>query len=137
MNHCVFFLGVVDFDYRGSVGVILFNHSDQDFVVKHGDRVAQGILERIVIANVQEVAELDDTDRGASGFGSTGTSSLPVAEGTLNQHFKCDSSLGLAGVANIIMTPATVVPLTHVLSDSSLKLTGTPSIAMTYNHGKL
>jgi len=42
--------GVIDYDYRGNVGVILFNHSDQDFTVKVGDRVAQLILERISMA---------------------------------------------------------------------------------------
>jgi len=74
-----FYLGVCDQDFRGNVSVILFNHSNQDFIVKHGDRVAQGILEKIVIADVQEVEELDATDRGAGGFGSTGTGSLGIA----------------------------------------------------------
>jgi dUTP pyrophosphatase len=46
--------------------------------VKQGDRIAQLILERIMTPKVQEVQELDDTDRGAGGFGSTGVSSLPV-----------------------------------------------------------
>ncbi|CAI5467995.1 unnamed protein product [Closterium sp. Yama58-4] len=66
--------GVVDYDYRGNVGVILFNHSDKDFSVKVGDRVAQLILERIVTPDVVEVEELDETTRGAGGFGSTGGS---------------------------------------------------------------
>ena len=64
--------GVVDFDYRGNVGVVLFNHSEDDFEVKRGDRVAQLILECISMASVEEVKELDDTVRGSSGFGSTG-----------------------------------------------------------------
>ena len=66
--------GVVDYDYRGNVGVILFNHSDVDFEIKHGDRVAQLILERITTPEVLEVEDLDDTARGAGGFGSTGVS---------------------------------------------------------------
>ncbi|CAI5495669.1 unnamed protein product, partial [Closterium sp. Naga37s-1] len=66
--------GVVDYDYRGNVGVILFNHSDNDFPVKVGDRVAQLILERIMTPDVVEVEELDETTRGAGGFGSTGGS---------------------------------------------------------------
>jgi dUTP pyrophosphatase len=66
--------GVVDSDYRGNVGVILFNHSDVDFEIKHGDRVAQLILERIATPEVVEVEDLDDTARGAGGFGSTGVS---------------------------------------------------------------
>ncbi len=64
--------GVIDSDYRGNVGVILFNHSDQDFPVKTGDRIAQLILEKIEIADVQEVKELNETERGEGGFGSTG-----------------------------------------------------------------
>lgn len=64
--------GVVDYDYRGNVGVILFNHSDSDFVVRKGDRVAQLILERILTPEVVEVEDLEATDRGAGGFGSTG-----------------------------------------------------------------
>jgi len=65
--------GVVDYDYRGPVGVILFNHSDVDFAVSKGDRVAQMILEKIVTPEILEVEELSDTKRGAGGFGSTGT----------------------------------------------------------------
>ncbi|KAK9841037.1 hypothetical protein WJX81_007151 [Elliptochloris bilobata] len=65
--------GVVDEDYRGEVGVVLFNHSVVDFQVKAGDRVAQLILERIVTPDVAEVENLDETLRGAGGYGSTGT----------------------------------------------------------------
>ena len=64
--------GVVDFDYRSAVGVILFNHSDADFTIKAGDRIAQLILEKIEIAEVQEVETLEETTRGSGGFGSTG-----------------------------------------------------------------
>ena len=67
--------GVIDADYRGNVGVVMFNHADEDLVVKRGDRVAQLVLERICMADVVEVGEgeeLDDTERGAGGFGSTG-----------------------------------------------------------------
>eukprot|EP00618_Florenciella_parvula_P014253 CAMPEP_0119467264 /NCGR_PEP_ID=MMETSP1344-20130328/1533_1 /TAXON_ID=236787 /ORGANISM="Florenciella parvula, Strain CCMP2471" /LENGTH=246 /DNA_ID=CAMNT_0007499621 /DNA_START=147 /DNA_END=887 /DNA_ORIENTATION=+ len=64
--------GVVDADYRGDVGVILFNFGDEDFVVNPGDRVAQLILEKVHMAPVEEVEELPDTNRGAGGFGSTG-----------------------------------------------------------------
>ena len=66
--------GVVDYDYRGNVGVVLFNHGDEDFAVSRGDRVAQLILERISMAGAEEVQELSDTARGAGGFGSTGVS---------------------------------------------------------------
>ena len=64
--------GVIDYDYRGNVGVILFNHSDDVFQVKRGDRIAQLILERISMAEAVEVDELQETVRGEGGFGSTG-----------------------------------------------------------------
>ena len=71
--------GVIDEDYRGNVGVILFNHSDADFAYAAGDRVAQLVLERIAVADVLEVDSLEDTARGAGGFGSTGVAGLPAA----------------------------------------------------------
>ncbi|XP_058793625.1 deoxyuridine 5'-triphosphate nucleotidohydrolase [Phymastichus coffea] len=64
--------GVVDADYRGEVGVLLFNHSDNDFIVKPGDRVAQLICEKIAYPELEETTALNDTERGAGGFGSTG-----------------------------------------------------------------
>eukprot|EP01134_Creolimax_fragrantissima_P006096 CFRG6096T1 len=64
--------GVIDGDYRGIVGVVLFNHAKLDYKVSKGDRVAQLILEKYVVAEIEEVEELDDTERGAGGFGSTG-----------------------------------------------------------------
>ncbi|KAA8900016.1 dUTPase-like protein [Sphaerosporella brunnea] len=64
--------GVIDADYRGQVKVLLFNHGPEEFVVKEGDRVAQLILERIITPDVVEVQELEESVRGAGGFGSTG-----------------------------------------------------------------
>lgn len=66
--------GVIDSDYRDAVRVILFNHSDIDFEVKSGDRIAQMIFERIYTPMLQEVKyeEMTDTARGLGGFGSTG-----------------------------------------------------------------
>ena len=67
--------GVIDADYRGNLGVILFNHSDADFQVKPGDRIAQLILERIETPEVMECLAdelLPETTRGEAGFGSTG-----------------------------------------------------------------
>jgi len=64
--------GVIDEDYRGNVGVILFNHADADFEVSEGDRVAQLICEKICYPELVEVDNLDITDRGEGGFGSTG-----------------------------------------------------------------
>ncbi|XP_076443380.1 deoxyuridine 5'-triphosphate nucleotidohydrolase-like [Babylonia areolata] len=64
--------GVIDQDYRGNVGVVLFNFADANFEVKKGDRIAQLICERIYIPELQELKTLDNTDRGDGGFGSTG-----------------------------------------------------------------
>ena len=64
--------GVVDHDYRGEVGVVLFNHGDQDFQVKMVDRIAQLILEKTDTPPVEEVQGLGDTVRGSGGFGTLG-----------------------------------------------------------------
>ncbi|ORY44705.1 dUTP diphosphatase [Rhizoclosmatium globosum] len=64
--------GVIDSDYRGAVGVVMFNFGTADFEVKEGDRIAQLILEKIAVAEIAHVQELDDTVRGEGGFGSTG-----------------------------------------------------------------
>lgn len=73
-NHIDVGAGVVDSDYRGEVGVVLFNlSSTQDFVVNVGDRIAQLVLEKIMIADVVECeGDLDETIRGDGGFGSSG-----------------------------------------------------------------
>ena len=63
---------MIDFDYRGEVKVVLFNHGEEDLVIKKGDRCAQLVLERIVTPEVAVVEKLSDTTRGAGGFGSTG-----------------------------------------------------------------
>jgi dUTP pyrophosphatase len=64
--------GVVDADYRGEIIIILSNHSDQDFSVNIGDRVAQFVIESIITPVPELVDQLDETDRGDGGFGSTG-----------------------------------------------------------------
>lgn len=64
--------GVIDSDYRGNVGVLLFNHSDNDIPINKHDRIAQLILIRISTPDVIEVNELDETKRGEGGYGSTG-----------------------------------------------------------------
>uniref|UniRef100_A0A8C4VB52 Deoxyuridine 5'-triphosphate nucleotidohydrolase n=1 Tax=Falco tinnunculus TaxID=100819 RepID=A0A8C4VB52_FALTI len=64
--------GVIDEDYRGNVGVVLFNFGKETFEVKKGDRIAQLICERILYPELEEVQALDDTARGEDGFGSTG-----------------------------------------------------------------
>lgn len=67
--------GVIDEDYRGEVGVILFNFNSEPFTVWKGDRIAQFICERIVYPELEEVEELNGTERGVGGFGSTGSGS--------------------------------------------------------------
>ncbi|CRG92472.1 dUTP pyrophosphatase [Talaromyces islandicus] len=64
--------GVIDADYRGEVKVLLFNFSDVDFTIKQGDRIAQLVLERIYTPDVLVVEQLEESVRGAGGFGSTG-----------------------------------------------------------------
>ena len=71
MKHVDVGAGVVDADYRGNVGVVLFNHGPDPLQIARGDRIAQLILERIVVAPVTEVQDLDATERGEGGFGST------------------------------------------------------------------
>merc|ERR1711966_580167 len=66
--------GVVDEDYRGEVGVVLFNHGSEPFEVKPADRIAQMILEKIALVQCEKVDSLEATARGAGGFGSTGVS---------------------------------------------------------------
>lgn len=64
--------GTIDSDYRGELKVILINHGAEPFAIARGDRVAQLVLAPVTQARWAEVAELDETTRGAGGFGSTG-----------------------------------------------------------------
>ncbi len=64
--------GTVDADYRGEIGVILVNLSNQDFIIQNGERIAQLIIAKHERADWIEVAELPETSRGEGGFGSTG-----------------------------------------------------------------
>jgi len=64
---------MLDADYRGEIGVILVNLSNNDFVITNGERIAQLIIAKHERAEWVEVNELSETSRGAGGFGSTGT----------------------------------------------------------------
>ena len=64
--------GTIDAGYRGEIGVILANFGEDDFVVKVGDRVAQLVIAPVTQPTIVEATEIDETDRGAGGFGSTG-----------------------------------------------------------------
>ena len=65
--------GTIDSDYRGEIKVILINFDKNKFTVKNGERIAQMVVCPIEQVSVEEVKELSETDRGTSGFGSTGT----------------------------------------------------------------
>ena len=64
--------GTIDAGYRGEVGVILANFGDKPFPVAKGDRIAQIVIAPVTTAVIEETGEVDDTDRGGGGFGSTG-----------------------------------------------------------------
>ena len=64
--------GTIDSDYRGEIGVILINHVQEDVVVTRGMRIAQLVIAPVIQARLVELDELDQSERGAGGFGSTG-----------------------------------------------------------------
>ena len=72
--------GVIDADYRGEVKVLLFNFGENDFKINAGDRIAQLIIEKYTRTVIEEVVdgELDNTERGEGGFGSTGVQQVPT-----------------------------------------------------------
>lgn len=65
--------GTIDADYRGEIGVIVVNLSNEDFTIENGERIAQMVIAKHEVASWQEVASLNESDRGSGGFGSTGT----------------------------------------------------------------
>lgn len=69
LANCV---GVIDSDYRGEIKCALINLGKEDFTVNHGDRIAQLVISPVCIADITVKDSLDDTQRGAGGFGSTG-----------------------------------------------------------------
>lgn len=64
--------GTVDSDYRGEIMVLLINHGTESFMIKKGERIAQGVVQAVVQASFEVVENLDETARGSNGFGSTG-----------------------------------------------------------------
>lgn len=64
--------GTIDSDYRGEIGIILINHGDEQFSVKRGDRIAQMVIAPVSQARFFETEDLERTERGAGGFGSSG-----------------------------------------------------------------
>lgn len=65
-------LGTIDSDYRGEVGAIFYNDTNEDFIVNPGDRIAQAVIAPVIIAEWESVEELSLTDRGNGGYGHTG-----------------------------------------------------------------
>lgn len=65
--------GTIDADYRGEIGVIVVNLSQEDFIIEDGERIAQMVIARYEQADWEEVEVLDETERGQGGFGHTGT----------------------------------------------------------------
>ena len=65
--------GTIDADYRGEIKVILINLSNEEFVIKNGERICQMVIKRYEKVSLIEVDDLNETDRGAGGFGHTGT----------------------------------------------------------------
>ena len=70
--------GVIDADYTGPIGILLFNHGNQEFNIHEGDRIAQLILEQVADKPIIEVQELTQTTRGDKGFGSTGSQQINI-----------------------------------------------------------
>ena len=65
--------GTIDADYRGEIGIILINLSDVSFVINNGERICQMVINRVEKVSWTEVASLEDSERGAGGFGHTGS----------------------------------------------------------------
>src|SRR3989344_5027488 len=64
--------GVIDSGYRGEIGIVLANLSDQDYKIEKGQKIAQILIQKVERAEIEEVKNLNETSRGAGGFGSTG-----------------------------------------------------------------
>lgn len=64
--------GTIDSDFRGNVGVIIDNIGEYPIIIFHGDRIAQGVIQKVPKVNITQVNDLSETERGENGFGSTG-----------------------------------------------------------------
>ena len=69
---------VINKDYKGQIQILLINHSDNEFLLQHGDRTAQLILEQIKTPDTKTIQSLPSIEQGSKGFGSTGISSKPI-----------------------------------------------------------
>jgi dUTP pyrophosphatase len=66
--------GTIDSDYRGEIKIILFNFGEKEFIINKGDRIAQLVVAKVILANLIEAKKLNSSDRGEGGFGHTGKS---------------------------------------------------------------
>lgn len=64
--------GTIDSDYRGELKIILFNFGEKDFIINRGDRIAQLVLSKVYLAELNETDDLNDSERGSGGFGHSG-----------------------------------------------------------------
>lgn len=78
--------GTIDSDYRGEIGIILINHGKEDFVIKRGDRIAQMVINEVIMKNFIEVDTLDETTRGSGGFGHSGVSNKLTDSSVANKN---------------------------------------------------
>lgn len=72
VNHGIVSEGVIDVGYTGSIRAKLYNHSDDDYIVRQGDKITQLVIMQYLSPAIEVVSELDATDRGENGFGSSG-----------------------------------------------------------------
>lgn len=72
IKHNLTSTGLIDQGYTGSIRVKLYNHGDEDYTIEAGDKISQLVVLKIMDVSLQEVSELDESERGANGFGSTG-----------------------------------------------------------------
>ena len=73
MTRCFFTPGTIDADYRGEIGVVLVNLSNEPFSIEPGERIAQMVIAKYEQVELEEVEMLDETERGAGGYGHSGT----------------------------------------------------------------
>lgn len=113
-------LGTIDSDYRGEVGAILCNNTNEDFKINKGDRIAQAVIAPVIIAKWNKVEDLSKTERGEKGFGSTGVSwdheissifepfvTISEAEKTLGKEVVIDNSI--PAFVSVIVERKTVI----------------------------
>ena len=114
---------VIVSDYRGELGVVLFNFSGEDFCINMGDRIAQLVFEKIKTPEIKEVTELEGTNRGSKGYGSFGISaemsedrhqSIQSAQSVINQDFKTLQRNGEANKPNSLAQARKIISVRQI-----------------------